>query len=143
MIAFIIRWSLHNRFLVVAALGGLCAWGVVALRTVPVDAIPDLSENQVIVYADWPGRSPQEVEDQITYPLSVSLQGLAGVKTVRATSMFGFSFLTVIFRDDVDNYFARTRVLGRLNSLGELLPSGISPASAPTPPGSAGSTSII
>jgi Cu(I)/Ag(I) efflux system membrane protein CusA/SilA len=125
MIAFIIRWSLHNGFLVVAALGGLCAWGVVALRTVPVDAIPDLSENQVIVYADWPGRSPQEVEDQITYPLSVSFQGLAGVKTVRATSMFGFSFLTVIFRDDVDNYFARTRVLERLNSLGELLPSGI------------------
>ena len=125
MIAFIIRWSLHNRFLVVAALVGLCAWGVVALRTVPVDAIPDLSENQVIVYADWPGRSPQEVEDQITYPLSVSLQGLAGVKTVRATSMFGFSFLTVIFRDEVDNYFARTRVLERLNSLGELLPTGI------------------
>ncbi len=125
MIAFIIRWSLRNRFLVVAALVGLCAWGVVALRTVPVDAIPDLSENQVIVYADWPGRSPQEVEDQITYPLSVSLQGLAGVKTVRATSMFGFSFLTVIFGDEVDNYFARTRVLERLNSLGELLPTGI------------------
>ena len=124
MIAAIIRWSLHNRFLVVAGLVALCAWGVVALRTVPVDAIPDLSENQVIVYADWPGRSPQEVEDQITYPLSVSLQGLAGVKTVRASSMFGFSFLTVIFRDDVDNYFARTRVLERLNSLGELLPAG-------------------
>ena len=91
----------------------------------PIDAIPDLSENQVIVYADWPGRSPQEVEDQITYPLSVSLQGLAGVKTVRATSMFGFSFLTVIFEDKVDTYFARTRVLERLNSLGELLPGGV------------------
>ena len=125
MIAFIIRWSLHNRFLVVAALIALCGWGVVALRTTPVDAIPDLSENQVIVYADWAGRSPQEVEDQITYPLSVSLQGLAGVKTVRASSMFGFSFITVIFRDDIDNYFARTRVLERLNSLGELLPAGI------------------
>jgi Cu(I)/Ag(I) efflux system membrane protein CusA/SilA len=125
MIARVIRWSLHNRFIVIAAFLALCAWGVVALQRVPIDAIPDLSENQVIVYADYPGRSPQEVEDQITYPLSVSLQGLAGVKTVRASSMFGFSFLTVIFDDKIENYFARTRVLERLNSLGELLPSGV------------------
>jgi Cu(I)/Ag(I) efflux system membrane protein CusA/SilA len=125
MINRIITWALHNRFLVLSAFLALCAWGVFALRTIPIDAIPDLSENQVIVYADWPGRSPQEVEDQITYPLSVSLQGLAGVKTVRATSMFGFSFLTVIFDDKIENYFARTRVLERLNSLGNLLPEGI------------------
>jgi len=125
MINRLIHWSLHNRFIVLAGFLELCAWGVVALTRVPIDAIPDLSENQVIVYADWPGRSPQEVEDQITYPLSVSLQGLAGVKTVRATSMFGFSFLTVIFEDKVDTYFARTRVLERLNSLGELLPESV------------------
>lgn len=125
MINRLIHWSLHHRFIVLAGFIALCAWGVVALTRVPIDAIPDLSENQVIVYADWPGRSPQEVEDQITYPLSVSLQGLAGVKTVRATSMFGFSFLTVIFEDKVDTYFARTRVLERLNSLGELLPGGV------------------
>ena len=125
MIAAIIRWSLNNRFLVLCGFVALCAWGVVALKRVPIDAIPDLSENQVIVYADWAGRSPQEVEDQITYPLSVSLQGLAGVKTVRATSMFGFSFLTVIFEDSVDTYFARTRVLERLNSLGNLLPENV------------------
>ncbi len=125
MIASIIRWSLNNRFLVLCGFVALCAWGVVALKRVPIDAIPDLSENQVIVYADWAGRSPQEVEDQITYPLSVSLQGLAGVKTVRATSMFGFSFFTVIFEDSVDTYFARTRVLERLNSLGNLLPEGV------------------
>ena len=125
MISALIRWSLQNRFIVVAGFLALCAWGVVAMKRVPIDAIPDLSENQVIVYADWPGRSPQEVEDQITYPLSVSLQGLAGVKTVRASSMFGFSFLTVIFDDAVENYFARTRVLERLNSLGELLPGGV------------------
>jgi Cu(I)/Ag(I) efflux system membrane protein CusA/SilA len=125
MINFVIRWSLQNRFLVLAGFLALCAWGFVALQRVPIDAIPDLSENQVIVYADWPGRSPQEVEDQITYPLSVSLQGLAGVKSVRATSMFGFSFLTVIFEDKVDTYFARTRVLERLNSLGDLLPAGV------------------
>ncbi|MDR2169072.1 MAG: CusA/CzcA family heavy metal efflux RND transporter [Planctomycetaceae bacterium] len=125
MISLIIRWSLYNRFLVIAAFIGICAWGIRALYLTPVDALPDLSENQVIVYADWAGRSPQEVEDQITYPLSVSLQGLAGVKTVRATSMFGFAFLTVIFEDDIETYFARTRVLERLNSLGELLPENV------------------
>ena len=125
MINRLISWSLHNRFLVLGGFVALCAWGVVALRRVPIDAIPDLSENQVIVYADWPGRSPQEVEDQITYPLSGALQGLAGVKSVRATSMFGFSFLTVIFEDRIDPYFARTRVLERLNSLGNLLPEGV------------------
>ena len=125
MINRLIHWSLHNRFLVVSGFLAMCAWGVVALQRVPIDAIPDLSENQVIVYADWPGRSPQEVEDQITYPLSVNLQGLAGVRTVRAASMFGFSFLTVIFDDDTENYFARTRVLERLNSLGNLLPNGV------------------
>lgn len=125
MIDRLIHWSLHNRFLVLSGFVALCAWGLFALQRIPIDAIPDLSENQVIVYADWPGRSPQEVEDQITYPLSVSLQGLAGVKTVRASSMFGFSFLTVIFEDKIDVYFARTRVLERLNSLGSLLPEGV------------------
>ncbi len=125
MISRLISWSLHNRFLVLSGFLALCAWGVVAIQRVPIDAIPDLSENQVIVYADWPGRSPQEVEDQITYPLSGALQGLAGVKSVRATSMFGFSFLTVIFEDKIDPYFARTRVLERLNSLGNLLPGGV------------------
>ena len=125
MINRIITWSLHHRFLVLSAFFALCAWGVVALQRVPIDAIPDLSENQVIVYADWPGRSPQEVEDQVSYPLSSALQGLAGVKTVRATSMFGFSFLTVIFEDKIDPYFARTRVLERLNSLGALLPAEV------------------
>ena len=125
MIDRLIRWSLHNRFLVLSGFLALCAWGLVAMQRVPIDAIPDLSENQVIVYADWSGRSPQEVEDQITYPLSVALQGLAGVRTVRASSMFGFAFLTVIFQDDIDVYFARTRVLERLNSLGDLLPTGV------------------
>jgi Cu(I)/Ag(I) efflux system membrane protein CusA/SilA len=122
MINHLITWSLRHRFLVVSGFLAVCTWGVIALQRVPIDAIPDLSENQVIVYADWPGRSPQEVEDQVTYPLSGALQGLAGVKTVRASSMFGFSFLTVIFEDRIDPYFARTRVLERLNSLGKLLP---------------------
>lgn len=131
MIERIIEWSLRNRFLVVCATLMVIAVGIFELRRTPVDAIPDLSENQVIVFADWAGRSPQEVEDQITYPLSVNLQGLAGVKTVRANSMFGFSLLTVIFEDKVDNYFARTRVLERLNYLGELLPTGVIPRLGP------------
>ena len=125
MINLLITWSLRHRFLVISGFLAICAWGIVALQRVPIDAIPDLSENQVIVYADWPGRSPQEVEDQITYPLSGTLQGLAGVKAVRASSMFGFSFLTVIFEDKIDPYFARTRVLERLNSLGNLLPGSV------------------
>ena len=131
MINRIIAWALRNRFLVLSGFLILLAWGVHALRTTPVDAIPDLSENQVIVFADWPGRSPQEVEDQVTYPLSVNLQGLAGVKTVRANSMFGFSLITVIFKDKLDNYFARSRVLERLNYLGTLMPKGVTPQLGP------------
>lgn len=131
MINGLIEWSLRNRFLVLSGFLILLAWGVHALRTTPVDAIPDLSENQVIVFADWPGRSPQEVEDQVTYPLSVNLQGLAGVKTVRALSMFGFSMITVIFQDDIDNYFARSRVLERLNYLGTLMPETVTPQLGP------------
>lgn len=125
MINRLIEWSLRNRFLVICGTLFIIAAGVYAILHTPIDAIPDLSENQVIVFADWTGRSPQEVEDQVTYPLSVNLQGLAGVKTVRATSMFGFSLITVIFEDKIDNYFARTRVLERLNYLGDILPQGV------------------
>ena len=125
MINRLIEWSLRNRFLVTCAALVVIALGVRAVFKTPVDAIPDLSENQVIVFADWTGRSPQEVEDQVTYPLSVNLQGLAGVKTVRANSMFGFSLITIIFEDGIDNYFARQRVLERLNYLGGILPAGV------------------
>ncbi|HWA08752.1 MAG TPA: CusA/CzcA family heavy metal efflux RND transporter [Opitutaceae bacterium] len=131
MISGLIRWSLANRFLVLCGALLLLGWGLFAVRRVPVDAIPDLSENQVIVFAEWAGRSPQEIEDQITYPLSVNLQGLAGVRTVRASSMFGFSLITVVFEDRLDNYFARSRILERLNSLGNLLPSGVTPRLGP------------
>ncbi len=123
MIDTLITWSLKNRFLVVCAALAVVAFGIKALRETPVDAIPDLSENQVIVYADWMGRSPQEVQDQITRPLSLSLQGLAGVKAVRATSMFGFALATVIFEDGVDTAAARQRITERL-SLVEL-PEGV------------------
>jgi Cu(I)/Ag(I) efflux system membrane protein CusA/SilA len=131
MINHLIAWSLRNRFLVAIAALFIVGWGIRAVYRTPVDAIPDLSENQVIVFADWLGRSPQEVEDQVTYPLSVNLQGLAGVQTVRANSMFGFSLITVIFEDRVDNYFARSRVLERLNYLATQMPAGVTPQLGP------------
>jgi len=127
----LIEASLRQRFLVLCGTLLLVALGVRAVYRTPVDAIPDLSENQVTVFADWAGRGAQEVEDQITYPLSANLQGLAGVRSVRATSMTGFSLITVLFEDAIDNYFARTRVLERLNQIGGTLPSGIVPQLGP------------
>ncbi|HSA92895.1 MAG TPA: CusA/CzcA family heavy metal efflux RND transporter [Terriglobales bacterium] len=131
MINWMIEASLRNRLLVILAYAALAAWGYWALLKTPIDAIPDLSENQVIVFTDWPGRSPQEVEDQVTYPLTVNLQGLAGVRTVRSSSAFGFSMINIIFRDDVDVYFARTRVLERLNLAASFLPQGVVPTLGP------------
>src|SRR5258705_5025784 len=131
VINWLIDVSLRNRFLVIAFFVLVAGWGYWALRTTPIDAIPDLSDNQVIVFTDWPGRSPQEVEDQITYPLTVSLQGLPGVRVVRSSSAFGFSMINVIFEDSVDLYFARSRVLERLNLLTKALPAGAVPALGP------------
>ena len=131
MINRLIEFSLKNRPLVLIAYLILAAWGYWALLKTPIDAIPDLSENQVIVYTDWSGRSPQEVEDQITYPLTTNLQGLAGVKNVRSSSAFGFSMINVIFQDDVDLYCARTRVLERLNLASSFLPEGVVPVLGP------------
>lgn len=131
MIENIIEWALKNRFMVACGTLLLVALGIHALYQTPVDAIPDLTENQVQVYGEWMGRSPQEVEDQVTFPLSTGLQGLAGVKEVRATSMFGFSLLTIIFEDKVDLYFARARVLERLNFLQKAMPEGVTPQLGP------------
>src|SRR5713101_3415118 len=131
MIDRLIELSLRNRFLVVALWIGIAGWGLWAMLKAPIDAIPDLSDNQVIVFTDWSGRSPQEVEDQVTYPLTVNLQGLPGVKVVRSSSAFGFSMIFVIFEDDVDLYFARTRVLERLNLVSKQLPAGVVPTLGP------------
>src|SRR5437870_9124287 len=131
MINKLIEFSLKNRFLILLAYAMLAAWAYWALIRTPIDAIPDLSENQVIVFTDWAGRSPQEVEDQISYPLTVNLQGLPGVKTVRSSSAFGFSMINIIFDDDVDVYFARTRVLERLNLASSFLPAGVVPTLGP------------
>jgi Cu(I)/Ag(I) efflux system membrane protein CusA/SilA len=127
----LIEFSLRNRFLVVAFYLGIAGWGYWALTQSPVDAIPDLSDNQVIVFTDWTGRSPQEVEDQVTYPLTTSLQGLPGVRVVRSSSAFGFSMIFVIFEDNVDLYFARTRVLERLNLVTKQMPPGVVPTLGP------------
>ena len=131
MIESIIEWSIRNRWLVILASVALAVAGVRALLTTPVDAIPDLSENQVIVFTDWMGRGPQEVEDQVTYPLSVNLQGLAGVKVVRSSSEFNFSMITIIFDDATDYYFARQRVLEKLSVAATFLPTGVTPYLAP------------
>jgi Cu(I)/Ag(I) efflux system membrane protein CusA/SilA len=131
MINRLIEFSLKNRFLILLAYAMLAGWGYWALVRTPIDAIPDLSENQVIVFTDWPGRSPQEVEDQVSYPLTVNLQGLPGVKTVRSSSAFGFSMINIIFEDDIDVYFARTRVLERLNLASSFLPAGVIPTLGP------------
>jgi len=131
MIEKIIEFSIRNRFLVLLLGLGVVVWGVHAVFNTPVDAIPDLSENQVIVFTDWMGRSPREIEDQITYPLSVNLQGLAGVKAVRSSSEFNFSMINVIFDDKVDFYFARDRVSERLRLAGDFLPQGVTPYLAP------------
>jgi Cu(I)/Ag(I) efflux system membrane protein CusA/SilA len=131
MIERIIEFSIRNRFVVILLSLGLVVWGVYAVINTPVDAIPDLSENQVIVFTDWMGRSPKEIEDQITYPLSVNLQGLAGVKAVRSSSEFNFSMINIIFDDNVDFYFARQRVLERLTLSSTFLPPGVVPYLAP------------
>lgn len=131
MIENIISFSLRNRFLVLLVAAGLFFWGVLSVRTSKVDAIPDLSENQVIVFTEWMGRSPQIMEDQVTYPLVTNLQGLPQVKYVRGSSMFGMSFVYVIFNDDTDVYWARERVLERLNYATRLLPEGVVPTLGP------------
>jgi Cu(I)/Ag(I) efflux system membrane protein CusA/SilA len=131
MINWLIEWSVRNRVIVVLIYIGIAAAGYWALTRTPIDAIPDLSDNQVIVFTDWPGRSPKEVEDQVTYPLVTSLQGLPGVRVVRASSAFSFSMVNVIFEDNVELYWARTRVLERLNLVAKQLPEGVTPTLGP------------
>src|SRR6185436_3314831 len=131
MIRRLIALSARNRLIVLVQYAIILILGVWATLRTPLDAIPDISDNQVIVYVDWPGRAPQLVEDQVTYPLATNLQGMPNLKAVRAQSMFGFSLIYVIFDDDVDIYWARTRVLERLNYVSALLPAGVTPRLGP------------
>jgi len=131
MIEKIIDWSANNRFIIILIYILIIGFGIYSVVNLPVDAIPDLSENQVIIYTEWMGQSPQIVENQVTFPIVSGLQGLPHVKAVRATSMFGMSFVFVIFEDGVDTYFARTRVLERMNTVQAQLPSGVVPSLGP------------
>lgn len=143
MLNRLIRFFLENKIIVFLMILLFVGWGIIVApfdwdlpwfprNPVPVDAIPDIGENQQIVFTEWMGRSPQDVEDQITYPLTVSLLGIPGVKTVRSSSMLGFSIIYIIFKDNVDFYWSRSRVLEKLSSLpSETLPSGVKPALGP------------
>ena len=139
----LIRFCMENKLVVILGLLAVVTWGVMVAPfpwnieglprdPVPVDAIPDIGENQQIVFTAWPGRSPQDVEDQIGYPLTVSLLGIPGVKTIRSYSMFGFSTIYVIFKEDVEFYWSRSRLLEKLSSLpAGTLPQGVRPALGP------------
>lgn len=131
MISKLIEAALRNRIIVLLIATATVVYGIYAVKTTPVDAIPDLSENQVIIFTEWMGRNPQIIEDQVTYPLVSNLQGIPKVKNIRANSMFGMSFVFVIFDDAADIYWARTRVLERLNSAQRLLPQGVTPTLGP------------
>ena len=139
----LIRFCLENKLIVVLFVAALLVGGLVVApfdwdlgpiprRRVPVDAIPNIGPNQQIVFTKWPGRSPQDVEDQITYPLTVSLLGIPNVETIRSYSRFGFSMVLIIFDDSADFYWSRNRVLTKLNSLpANTLPEGVQPSLGP------------
>ncbi len=143
MLNKIIRYFLENKLVTILVLIALVTWGVVVSPfnwdtgflpkdPVPVDAIPDIGENQQIIFTQWPGRSPQDIEDQISYPLTTYLLGIPGVKTIRSSSMFGFSSIFIIFNEDIEFYWSRSRILEKLSSLPSgLLPEGAQPALGP------------
>jgi copper/silver efflux system protein len=131
MINKLINYCLKTPFVIVVVYIAIFFWGLWAMTHIPVDALPDIGEKQVLVYTEWPGRSAKDVEDQVTYPLSISLRGVPGVKTIRASSAFGFSEVYLIFKDDVDYYWARSRVLEKLNLAAGRLPMGVVPVLGP------------
>ena len=124
MINKILDFSIRERLVVVVGMIVVFAYGWYATKKVPLDAIPNVGENQVIVLVEWMGRSPKDMEDQITYPLSIALQAVPGAKSVRGKSMFGFSFVQVTFGDETDFYWARSRVAEQLTTVSNILPEG-------------------
>lgn len=131
MIALLIRWSANNRLLILLATLMVTAWGVFAMLRTPLDAIPDLSDTQVIIRTPWPGQAPQIVENQLTYPLTTTMLSVPGVKTVRGYSFFGDSFVYILFNDGTDQYWARSRVLEYLSQISSKLPKGANPSLGP------------
>src|SRR5450830_51105 len=131
MIARLISWSASNRLLVLLATLLIAAWGIFAMLRTPLDAIPDLSDTQVIIRTQWPGQAPQIVENQLTYPLTTTMLSVPGVKTVRGYSFFGDSFVYILFNDGTDQYWARSRVLEYLSQSSSRLPKGVNPSLGP------------
>ena len=131
MLKAIIEFSLRNRALVLLATAALTLGGIFALRNLPIDAIPDLSDTQVIIYTEWPGQAPQIVQDQVTYPITTKMLSVPNARAVRGYSFYGFSFVYIIFEDGTDPYWARSRVLEYLSSLGRQLPAGVTPSLGP------------
>src|SRR5499426_2822340 len=131
MLQRIIDFSLKNKFIVLLASMALVLGGVYAVKNIPLDAIPDLSDVQVIVYTEWPGQAPQSLQDQVTYPITTKMLSVPRAKVVRGYSFYGFSFVYVIFEDGTDPYWARSRVLEYLSSLGASLPKGVTPSLGP------------
>src|SRR5437763_12620251 len=131
MIARLIAWSARNLLLVLFGSGFAAAAGIYALMHLPLDAIPDLSDTQVIIYTEWPGQAPQIVQDQVTYPLTTKMLSVPKNKVVRGYSFYGFSFVYVIFEDGTDPYWARSRVLEYLSSLTGQLPKNVTPTLGP------------
>ena len=131
MLPRIIDFSLRNKFIVLLAAVVLVFAGGYAARNIPLDAIPDLSDTQVIIYTPWAGQAPNLVEDQVTYPITTKMLSVPRSKVVRGYSFYGFSFVYVIFEDGTDPYWARSRVLEYLSSLGSQLPRGVTPALGP------------
>ena len=131
MIARLIRWSIVNRFLVLLATLGIAAWGIYAVQRTPLDALPDLSDVQVIIRTTYPGQAPRIVENQVTYPLTTTMLSVPGAKTVRGYSFFGDSFVYVLFEDGTDLYWARSRVLEYLNQVQSRLPAAAKPSLGP------------
>src|SRR5512137_629514 len=131
MLAKLIEWSARNRLLVLLATLFITLAGIYALVRTPLDALPDLSDVQVIVYTEYPGQAPQVVEDQVTYPLTTAMLTVPRSKVVRGYSFFGVSFVYVIFEDGTDIYWARSRVLEYLNAASKRLPAGVTPTLGP------------
>ncbi|MDP3282398.1 MAG: efflux RND transporter permease subunit, partial [Nitrosomonas sp.] len=131
MLKIIIEWSIRNVFLVLLGTAFIVGWGIYAIWKMPVDAIPDLSDVQVIIYTEYPGQAPQVVEDQVTYPLTTAMLAVPRAKVVRGLSAFGVSFIYVIFEDGTDIYWARSRVLEYLNFAASQLPRDVRPALGP------------
>ena len=127
MLEKIIDWSIANKFMVILATAFLSLVGFIAVQNTPLDAIPDLSDVQVIVFTEYPGQAPQVVEDQITYPITTQMLAVPFAKVVRGYSFFGFSFVYIIFEDGTDMYWARSRVLEYMNYVSGRLPRGSTP----------------